>query len=97
MPILYHLVGKYHKRGVGHMNNFDSSRARLNKKDMFQRFTVKSSESLDKAVEQKKINQDDLILILERNDCRLAFSVFQMAYHHIAQGELKGDPYLVTF
>jgi hypothetical protein len=79
------------------MNHFDSSRARLNKKDMFQRFTVKGSEPLAKAVEQKKINSDDQILIVERSGESLAFAVSQIIYHHVAQGELAGQPYLVTF
>jgi hypothetical protein len=79
------------------MSNFDSSRARLSKKDMFQRFVVKGSESLEIAVKEKKIGGDDQILIVERNGERLAFSISQIAYHHIAQGKLAGQPYLVTF
>jgi hypothetical protein len=79
------------------MTGFDPSRAHLSKKDKFQRFVVKGSESLEIAVKEKKIGGDDLILILERSGERLAFSVFQMAYHHVAQGELAGQPYLVNF
>jgi hypothetical protein len=78
------------------MTDFDVTRARLNTKDTFQRFEVGSSESLAKA-EGKKVREKDEILILQRSGHQLAFSVFQMAYHHIAQGELAGEPYLVTF
>jgi hypothetical protein len=79
------------------MTGFDPSRAHLSKKDKFQRFVVKGSESLEIAVKEKKIGGDDQILIVERNGERLAFAISQIAYHHIAQGELAGQPYLVTF
>jgi hypothetical protein len=52
---------------------------------------------LVKADEENKIRRDDEILIVERHGQRLAFSVFQFAYHHIAQGELADHPYLVAF
>jgi predicted RNA-binding protein with PUA domain len=67
------------------------------KKDKFQRFVVKNSEYLGKAVEAKKIGADDQVLIIERNGEKLAFAVAQIAYHHVAQGELAGEAYLVTF
>jgi hypothetical protein len=79
------------------MADFDVKRARLNTKDSFQRFEVRSSELAAKAVKGKKVRETDEILILQRNGHQLAFSVFQMAYHHIAQGELAGEPYLVAF
>lgn len=37
------------------------------------------------------------LIVIERRGERRAFSVLEMAYHHIAQGELAGEPYLVTF
>jgi hypothetical protein len=79
------------------MSTFNPAKARLNKQDTFQRFRVKDSFRLSDLVEQNKLREDDELLILERNDRRLAFSVFQMAYHHVAQGELAGQPYLVNF
>lgn len=82
---------------VTHMTNFDPSRAKLSKKDTFPRFRVKNSEPLEKLVQEKKIKSTDEILVLERNGYYLAFSIYQMAYHHVAQGELAGNPYLVAF
>jgi predicted RNA-binding protein with PUA domain len=79
------------------VENFDPNRARLSKKDTFNRFIVKSSKLLKQAVEEGDIKKDDNILVIERGGKHLAFSVFQMAYHHVAQGELAGEPYLVTF
>ena len=41
---------------------------------------------------------DDYELILiERNGEHRAFSMQEMVYHHVAQGELAGEPYLVSF
>jgi hypothetical protein len=79
------------------MSTFNISKARLNKHDTFQRFRVKDSFQISELLEHNKIQQDDEILILERNGRKLAFSVNQMAYHHVAQGELAGQPYLVNF
>jgi hypothetical protein len=44
-----------------------------------------------------KLRPDEDILILERGGERYAFILTQMAYHHIAQGALAGQPYLVSF
>ncbi len=37
------------------------------------------------------------LLVAERNGERRAFSVREMAYHHIAQGTLGGEPFLAVF
>ena len=79
------------------MSEFNPSRARLSKKDSFQRFRVTSSKSLAEVVKKGKVDLKDELLIVERSGHYLAFSVYQMAYHHVAQGELAGEPYLVNF
>ena len=40
---------------------------------------------------------DDELLVFERGGERRGLILPQMVYHHIAQGELAGEPYLVTF
>jgi hypothetical protein len=37
------------------------------------------------------------LIVLTRNGSSRAFVVREMAYHHVAQGELEGQPYLVSF
>ena len=37
------------------------------------------------------------LLVFERGDQRRALLLPEMAYHHVCQGELAGEPYLVTF
>lgn len=73
---------------------FDTARATLRSADMFQRFDVGTNAvRLDKA----KISDDEQLLVIQRADERIALPVRQMAYHHVAQGELAGLPFLVTF
>ena len=37
------------------------------------------------------------LMAFERGGERRALLVPEMAYHHVAQGELAGEPYLVSF
>ncbi len=73
---------------------FDASRARLSQPDMFQRFRVPDE---GKPIRELGWPRDEDILVVERGGQRLAFLVRQMTYHHLAQGELSGQPYIVSF
>ena len=43
------------------------------------------------------LRPDEELIVFARGGEERALSVRQMAYHHVAQGELAGEPYLVTF
>ena len=43
------------------------------------------------------LNADTEILLIERGHERRALLATEMAYHHVAQGELAGERYLVSF
>jgi hypothetical protein len=43
------------------------------------------------------LRPDEDLLILDRDGERYAFLLKHMSYHHVAQGILKGQPYLVSF
>ena len=43
------------------------------------------------------LRPDEDLLIFERGSKRYAFILRQMVYHHVAQGTLAGEPYLVSF
>ncbi len=43
------------------------------------------------------LREDEELLVAERGGQRIAFVARQMGYHHVAQGEMAGKPYLVTF
>ena len=73
---------------------FDASRARLDDPDLFDRFVVKKPGV---PVASCDLDERAGLLVIEREGERLAFSEKQMAYHHLAQGTLRGTPYLVSF
>lgn len=85
------------KGGCTFLEGFDVQRAKLSDKDLFPRFRVQGGIPLKQALREKRIRKQDEVLVLERGEERLAFSMHQMAYHHVAQGKLAGEPYLVVF
>jgi hypothetical protein len=74
--------------------DFNPKRARLEKPDMFKRFIVPDEGEL---LSKVNLNPKIMLLIVEINSTRRALLVKQMAYHHVAQGVLKGEPYVATF
>ena len=40
---------------------------------------------------------DTELMAFERNGVRRVLLVEEMIYHHVAQGELAGEPYLISF
>ncbi|GGE07404.1 hypothetical protein GCM10011571_05820 [Marinithermofilum abyssi] len=79
------------------MKGLDVRKARLSRKNLFPPMQVKGSLPLRDVVRSGRMHRKDELLVVERNGVPLAFSVYQMAYHHIAQGELAGHPYLVAY
>ena len=75
---------------------FDVSRARL-RGVHFKPLYVKKTLSLPQACAQHRVHDDTPILLLNHPDNPIALVTTQMAYHHVAQGEIAGDPWLVTF
>ena len=49
------------------------------------------------ALAQAGLANDEELIVFERGGEQRALSVREMAYHHAAQGELAGEPYLVSF
>ena len=74
-----------------------SGRAILHDTWGFDPFRVTSFESLSDALEAGKVAGDTPLLVLTRGDTRLALLTTQMSYHHVAQGELVGEPWMVSF
>ena len=44
-----------------------------------------------------RLGEDEELIVFERRGLTRALVVREMAYHHLAQGELDGEPYLVSF
>ncbi len=74
--------------------NFDVKMASLKGPDYFKRFNVtENGTPLYKA----NIEKEAKLLVFECNGLRQAVLVKQMVYHHVVQGDVKGEPYLLTF
>jgi len=73
---------------------FDAKRASLKSPDFFRRFRVSGEGTPLLAARLKPHAQ---LLVFERGGERRALVREQMIYHHVAQGKLAGEPYLVTF
>jgi len=73
---------------------FDAKRANLKSPDFFQRFQVSGEGT---PLQAAGLKPQTPLLVFERGGERLALLRDQMTYHHLAQGELAGEPYLVTF
>ncbi|MHC4830622.1 MAG: hypothetical protein ACYTFT_09770 [Planctomycetota bacterium] len=76
------------------MSNFDVKRARLQKPDVFKRFRVQDEGS---PLRDLGLDPSHFLLVFERAAERRALRADQMAYHHVAQGTLAGEPYLIDF
>ena len=79
------------------MTEFDASRAWLSDKDQFEPFYVKVTRPLREALASGNVREDTPILVMERDAGVLALLTQQMSYHHLAQGEMAGEPWLVSF
>ena len=77
--------------------NFDMDRMMVIDPDMFLPFQVSDTLALREALEGGQIREDTLVLVMDHSAGRLALLTEQMAYHHIAQGEINGEPWMVTF
>ncbi|MGH7560257.1 MAG: hypothetical protein ACRENB_04470 [Gemmatimonadales bacterium] len=76
---------------------FDRSRAWIADSVLFVPFRVTSTVPLKDALENKRVENATNLLVLERGKTRLALVTSQMAYHHVAQGEIAGEPWMVSF
>lgn len=76
---------------------FDLERAILKTKDMFKPLAVGKTTALQTALDRGRVKADTNLLLLELPDAPLALVKSEMAYHHVAQGEANGEPWLVSF
>ena len=83
--------------GAQTAEDFDESRAYLGDSPMFDAFYPEAYESLRDARRSGRVNDETGLLVLRRGDSTLTLSTLQMAYHHVAQGEIAGEPWMVYF
>ena len=78
-------------------SNFDVDVARIGTGSRFSPFQVSESEPLADAIDAGKLQDDTRVLVMDHPAGRLAFLTDQMAFHHVAQGEIDGEPWMVSF
>ncbi len=61
------------------------------------RFVVLDDPSVIAAIDATWINGDDIVMGIEWNGEARAYPINQMAYHHIANDTVGGEPLLVTY
>ncbi len=76
------------------MTRFDLRKAQLRGPDHFPRFRTREPGTLLLA---SRLGAEEIILVFERGGLSRALLVSQMAFHHVAQGTLAGEPYVVAF
>ena len=79
------------------VESFDVSRAVLLDKPRFKPFYPQRFQALGAALKRGEVRGDQRLLVAEIGSQVLALDLHQMGYHHVAQGELAGEPWLVTF
>lgn len=81
----------------GQDNSFDIDIARIGTSSRFEPFRVSETEPLRDALSSGKVQSDTRVLVMEHPAGRLAFLTDQMVYHHVAQGDIDGEPWMVSF
>jgi hypothetical protein len=76
---------------------FDVERAFLGSRPIFTPLRNPEFEPLRGALRRGEIAEDTPILVFEAGGRKLALVTSQMSYHHVAQGEMAGEPWMVTF
>jgi hypothetical protein len=79
------------------MAEFDSRRALLVNKDIFVPFRVTSTSLLWDALSRGDLPDGAPVLVVERGAATLVLLTQQLLYHHVAQGELAGEPWMVSY
>ena len=77
--------------------DFDLGRAYIGEAPMFDAFYPMEYEALASVRMSGRVNDDTALLVLQRDGTTLTLLTMQMSYHHIAQGELEGEPWMVSF
>lgn len=77
--------------------SFDPDRAMLGERPNFDAFRVSETRSLADALKDGAVQRETPLMVMQREGATFALITTQMAYHHVAQGNLMGEPWLVTF
>ena len=76
---------------------FDPDRALFFAEPNFVPLRSPDWKPLEEALEDGALDRDTPVLLFEAGGETLVLVSSQMSYHHVAQGEMAGEPWMVTF
>lgn len=76
---------------------FDTDRAMFFAEPNFTPLRDPEFQSLRSLMLQGDLEEDTPVVVFEAGGETLVFVTEQMAYHHVAQGTRRGEPWMVTF
>lgn len=76
---------------------FDAERAFLGSEPIFTPLRNPEFEPLRAVLRRGDLAEDTPMLAFEAGGRTLALVSSQMSYHHVAQGDMAGEPWMVTF
>ncbi len=76
---------------------FDAERAFLGSEPIFTPLRDPDFEPLRSVLRRGDVSNDTPVLVFEAGGQTLALVTSQMSYHHVAQGDMAGEPWMVTF
>ena len=79
------------------MAEFDDRRALLLRKDIFAPYHVTSTSLLRDALSRGDLPEEAPVVVVECGAATLVLLTQQLLYHHVAQGELAGEPWMVSY
>jgi hypothetical protein len=78
------------------MTEFDARRALLVRGDIFAPFQVQTTRPLLAALARRVLRDDESVVLAECSVAPIVLLKHHLAFHHVAQGELAGEPWLVS-
>ena len=78
-------------------NEFDPRRASIADHDVFAPFYPDAYRSLRQAIDAGDIKPNTPVLVTRPAGQAIVLLTTQMAYHHVAQGDIMGHPWLVSY
>ena len=76
---------------------FDTDRAIFWSRSNFVPLRDPVFKTLRAAIRAGEVNEDTPVLVFEVGGETLTLVTRNMSYHHVAQGEMAGEPWMVTF
>jgi hypothetical protein len=76
---------------------FDPDRALFFAESNFQPLRDPEWRPLDQVLRAGDVRDDQPVLVFEAGGETLVLVSAQMSYHHVAQGDMAGEPWMVTF